>query len=252
MPNAKKQVLFRPVAKSTFRFRCHKDIACFTRCCADLDLVLTPYDIVRLRNRLQCSSDEFLDRYTVTKFNKHYRFPMINLQMDLDQNRRCPFVTPEGCTIYEDRPGACRIYPVGRAALKVDREKETREKFFIVDEEHCLGFGEDREWTLEEWMAGEGVDEYNAMNDQWLEIVTSRSSLGKKEDIPRKIQMFYMASYNLDKFRRLIFETRFFDLFQVKAAKVEALAVDDVLLMQFAFEWLKFSLFGEKTIQIKP
>lgn len=252
MSNAKKQVLFRPVANSTFRFRCHKDIACFTRCCADLDLVLTPYDIVRLKNRLQCSSDEFLDRYTVTKFNKHHRFPMINLKMDLDQNRRCPFVRPEGCTIYEDRPGACRIYPVGRAALKVDRGKETREKFFIVDEEHCLGFGEDREWTLEEWMAGEGVDEYNAMNDQWLEILTSRSSLGKKEDIPRKIQMFYMASYNLDKFRRLIFETRFLDLFQVKAEKVEALAVHDVLLMQFAFEWLKFSLFGEKTIQIKP
>ena len=101
-------------------------------------------------------------------------------------------------------------------------------------------------------MAGEGVDEYNAMNDQWLEILTSRSSLGKKEVIARKIQMFFMASYNLDRFRRLIFETRFFDLFQVKAEKVEALAVDDVLLMQFAFEWLKFSLFGEKTIRIKP
>ena len=177
---------------------------------------------------------------------------MINLKMEPDQDRRCLFVTPEGCTIYEDRPGACRIYPVGRAALKVDREKETREKFFIVDEAHCLGFGEDREWTLEEWMAGEGVDEYNAMNDQWLEILTSRSSLGKKEEIARKIQMFFMASYNLDRFRRLIFETRFFDLFQVKAEKVEALAVDDVLLMQFAFEWLKFSLFGQKTIQIKP
>lgn len=249
MNDGTKQVLFRPVVRSTFRFRCHKDMACFTRCCADLDLVLTPYDIVRLKNRLQFSSDEFLDRYTVTKFNRHYRFPLINLKMD--QDRRCPFVAPQGCTIYEDRPGACRIYPLGRAALKVDRGKETREKFFIVDEEHCLGFGEDREWTLEEWMASEGVDEYNVMNDQWLEILTSQRSLGKKGDIPRKIQMFYMASYNLDKFRRLIFETRFFDLFQVKVEQVEAIAVDDVRLMQFAFEWLKFSLFGEQTIQIK-
>lgn len=252
MNDGNKQVLFRPVPKSAFRFRCHKDIACFTRCCADLDLILTPYDIVRLKNRLELSSDEFLDRYTVTKFNKPYRFPMINLKMDPDPGRKCPFVTPDGCTLYEDRPGACRIYPIGRAALKVDRENETREKFFIVDEEHCLGFGEDREWTLEEWMAGEGVDEYNVMNDQWLEILTSPRSLGRKEDIPRKIQMFFMASYNLDKFRRLILETRFLDLFQIKAEKVEALAVDDVRLMQFAFEWLKFSLFGVKTIQIRP
>lgn len=251
MSDTKKQVLFRPVVKSAFQFLCHKDIACFTKCCADLDLVLTPYDIVRIKSRLHIPSHAFLDRYTATKWNKYPRFPMINLKMDSDRYHRCPFVTPHGCTIYEDRPGACRIYPVGRAALKVDREKGTREKFFLVDEEHCLGFREDKKWSLEEWMANEGVNEYNAMNDQWLEIVTSQKSLGKKEDIPRKIQMFFMASYNLDRFRRLIFETRFFDLFQVKAEKIEALAADDVLLMHFAFEWLKFSLFGEKTIQIR-
>jgi len=251
MDDGKKQALFRPVVKSTFQFLCHKDISCFTECCGDLDLVLTPYDIVRIKNRLHIPSPAFLDRYTETKWNKHPRFPIINLKMDSDPHHRCPFVTADGCTIYEDRPGACRIYPIGRAALKVDKEKETREKFFLVDEEHCLGFREDREWSLEEWMANEGVDEYNAMNDQWLEIVTSQKSFGKKEDIPRKIQMFYMASYNLDRFKRLIFETRFFDLFQVKAEKIEALATDDVPLMQFAFDWLRFSLFGEKTIEIK-
>lgn len=251
MNDVKKQVLFRPVVESKIRFRCHKDIACFTRCCANLDLLLTPYDIVRMKTRLGISSDGFLDRYTEIKWNKHPRFPMINLKMDSDGDHNCPFVTPDGCTIYGDRPGACRIYPIGRAALKVESEKETREKFFLVDEDHCLGFLEDREWSLEEWMASEGVDEYNAMNDPWYEIVTSQKSLGKKEGIPRKLQMFFMASYNLDRFRRLIFETRFFDRFHVKAEKIEALAVDDVLLMHFAFEWLKFSLFGEKTIQIK-
>ena len=248
----KKQVFFRPLVNSTFQFLCHKDIACFTKCCADLDLVLTPYDIVRMKNRLGIPSDVFLDQFTETKWNKHPRFPMVNLKMDHDRNLRCPFVTPEGCTIYEDRPGACRIYPIGRAAQKVDREEETREKFFIVDEEHCLGFREDREWTIEEWMTSEGLDEYNAMNDEWLGITTSQKSLGKKEDFPRKIQMFYMASYNLDRFRRLIFETKFFDLFELEAERMEALAMDDVPLMQFAFDWLRFSLFGEKTIQIKP
>lgn len=251
MNEVKKQVLFRPIVRPTFHFRCHKDIECFTKCCAALDLVLTPYDIVRIKSRLEISSDQFLDRYTETRFDRHHRFPMINLKMNLDDKRRCPFVTPEGCTIYEDRPGACRIYPLGRAALKVDREKDTREKFFIVDEEHCLGFREDKEWTLEAWMAKEGVDEYNAMNDQWLEIITSQKSLGPKEHLQQKIQMFYLASYNLDKFRRSIFGSRFFDLFQVNAEKVEGLASDDLELMSFAFDWLKFSLFGEKTIQIK-
>jgi Fe-S-cluster containining protein len=251
MNDVQKEVLFRPIVRPTFHFRCHKHIPCFTKCCADLDLVLTPYDILRIKNCLNIPSDEFLDRYTETKLDTHNRFPMIKLKMNDDENRKCPFVTQKGCTIYEDRPGACRIYPLGRAALKLDREKDTREKFFIVDEEHCLGFGEEREWSIEEWMANEGVDEYNAMNDQWLEIITSTRSLGPEEDVPRKIEMFYIASYNLDKFRGLIFGSRFFDLFQVKAEKREALASDDVELMKFAFDWLKFSLFGHKTIQIK-
>ncbi len=40
----------RPVVQDeTFRFACHSQLPCFTRCCADLKLVLTPYDILRLK-----------------------------------------------------------------------------------------------------------------------------------------------------------------------------------------------------------
>ncbi|MEE9610865.1 MAG: YkgJ family cysteine cluster protein [Desulfatiglandales bacterium] len=251
MDNQQKQVIFEPIVGHQFGFRCHRDIPCFTKCCADLNLILTPYDIVRIKNRLGMSSDAFLEQYTDTRMEEHTRFPLIKLNMNRDKSRRCPFVTREGCSIYEDRPGSCRIYPLGRASLKVDREKETREKFFIVNEGHCLGFEEGKQWTTEEWMADQGVDEYNAMNDQWLAIITSPKSLGQEKDIPRKIQMFYMASYDLDKFRRFIFESRFFDLFQGDAEKKEKLACDDVELMKFAFDWLNFSLFGEKTIQVK-
>jgi len=176
---------------------------------------------------------------------------MITLKMNRDQNRKCPFVNLNGCTIYEDRPGACRIYPLGRAASKVDRDKDTKEKYFFVHEDHCLGFQEDREWTVEDWLDNEGVNEYNAMNDQWLEIITSSKDLDPGKDLHRKIQVFFMASYNLDRFRNFIYKSRFFDLFEVDPELNDRLAVDDVALMQFSFDWLKFSLFGEKTIRIK-
>ena len=135
--------------------------------------------------------------------------------------------------------------------MKVDREKDVREKYFVVQEEHCLGFEEDKVWSLKEWMANEGVDDYNAMNDHWLEIITSPKSLGNKEEIPRKLQMFSMASYNLDKFRAFLFNSRFFSHFDVPQDLKEKLRTDDVALMLFSFDWLKFSLFGEKTLQIK-
>jgi Fe-S-cluster containining protein len=242
---------FKPIPEKTFTFQCHKLVACFTECCAGLNLVLTPYDILRLKNRLGLSSDEFLDKYAETNLDKHPRFPMMTLRMNRDPSKKCPFVTPAGCDIYEDRPGACRIYPLGRAALKVDEEKEARDKYFIVQEEHCLGFMANREWSVDEWMTEEGVAEYNLMNDRWLEIISSPRSLGRKEEIPRKIQMFSMASYNLDKFRTFIFKSRFFDLFEVADDLKENLGADDEALMRFSFDWLKFSLFGEPTIPLK-
>ena len=247
----KGQISFRPLTGNTFRFRCHKDIPCFTKCCANLNLVLTPYDILRLKNHLKVSSDDFLNRYTETTWDDHARFPMTSLKMNGDENRTCPFVSTLGCTIYEDRPGACRIYPLGRAATKPDAGRDAMERFFVVDEKHCLGFSENREWSIEEWMKNEGLDEYNAMNDRWLEIITTSRSLGPEKDVPRKIQMFYTASYHLDKFREFIFRSKFFELFEMEQGLKKRLAIDDVALMKFACDWLKFSLFGETTIRIK-
>ncbi len=242
--------VFKPLAGEAFRFRCHKDISCFTDCCAKLQLILTPYDILRIKNRLGISSEKFLDRFTDTDMKSHRRFPMVRLKMRQDKKKTCPFVTKDGCSIYEDRPGACRLYPVGRAARIVygGCETNTEDTFFLVDESHCFGFQEEKQWTLEEWLNHEGLKEYNSMNDNWLEIVGSKRDLGPEEAIQKKMQMFFMASYNLDRFRVFIFESRFFSLFQIDSDLKEMLRNDDVILMSFAFDWLKFSLFGEKTI----
>jgi Fe-S-cluster containining protein len=245
-----KHGLFEPLKDGAFTFACHKGVACFTKCCASLNLVLTPYDILRMKKRLGITSDDFLLQHTEIRFDPPARFPMVTLKMS-QEDKRCPFVNSQGCTIYEDRPGACRVYPIGRAAMKLEQEKGAREKFFVVHEAHCLGFWEDRVWSVEEWMAGQGADEYNAMNDQWLEIVSSPRSLGPEKDLSRKIQMFFMASYNLDQFRKFIFESKFLRLFDIPTEVIGRMAKEDEELMKFAFEWLKFSLFGMNTIRIR-
>ncbi len=243
---------FVPLEEETFHFACHKGVPCFTECCADLNLILTPYDVVRLKNRLQISSDEFIDQYTEPKLDEAYRFPVIRLVMNDDERRSCPFVTGEGCTVYEDRPGACRIYPLGRAAMHLDGAGEgAREKFFLVREPHCRGFEEEPEWTAQTWMAGEGVDEYNAMNDRWLRILTSRKGLGSGADAQRKPAMFHMASYNLDRFRTFVLKGPFLERFEVDEDTRKRLASDDTALMLFAFDWLQFALFGEPTMRVR-
>lgn len=237
--------VFKTFTGKTFRFACHPEVPCFTECCAKLRLVLTPYDIVRIKNRLGLSSDAFLDAYTDMIVEDSCRFPLVKLKMREDDGQACPFLEKKGCAIYEDRPGACRLYPLGRAATAAGGSKRAAEQFFLVEEAHCRGFEENREWTVADWAAHEGLDQYNQMNDKWLEILTSRKGLGPKEIAAKKVQMFFMASYNLDRFREFVFHSRFFQLFEVDPAVKGKIAENDVDLMLFAFEWLKHALFGE-------
>ena len=73
-----------------------------------------------------------------------------------------------------------------------------------------------------------------------------------KDLSPEKIQMFFMVCYNLDAFRRMVFESSFLEKFELDEALQDRLRDDDVELLKFGFDWLKFSLFGEPTIAIKP
>lgn len=172
---------------------------------------------------------------------------MVRLRMAEDEGKKCPFVLPSGCSLYQDRPSSCRLYPLGRAALKTRVQGDVREKYFVVQEQHCLGFQEDREWTTEEWMTGQGMAEYNAMNDLWLEILSFPSPItGTDKEIQQKVQMFFMGSYNLDKFRSFVLEGPFLKRFAPDREILKGLAEDDVALLRFSFEWLKFSLYGEK------
>lgn len=121
---------------SKFKFRCHKDISCFTHCCSNVDIMLTPYDVLRLKRRLGMSSGEFLDKYTVVRADKQSSHPYAFLKMQDEAARKCPFVVvPDGCTVYTDRPVSCRYYPVGQGTLKKGEEKGEKrhdEFYFFV------------------------------------------------------------------------------------------------------------------------
>ena len=237
--------------EDVFHFRCHKRISCFTECCAKLRLVLTPYDIIRIKHRLKVRSDEFLNMHTDSVLEDSHRFPLVKLKMRKDDKETCPFATKEGCSIYNDRPGACRYYPVGKASAILKGKKDGLKKFFMVREPHCKGFDEDKSWRLDDWVNHEGIDEYDIHNNKWFEIISSRESLGENDHAIKKHQMFFMASYNLDRFRDFIFNSKFLDLFEIEKDLEKQFAEDDIALMNFGFDWLKFSLFGEQTLNVR-
>ena len=47
-------------SEDDFRFECRPGLECFTRCCRDITIFLTPYDVLRMKNALNISSGDFL------------------------------------------------------------------------------------------------------------------------------------------------------------------------------------------------
>jgi uncharacterized protein len=60
-----------------------------------------------------------------------------------------------------------------------------------------------------------------------------------------------MVSYDIDRFRKFVFESKFLDLFDIDADEVEKMKSDDVALMKFGFKYLKYILMLEETLKIK-
>jgi len=232
--------------KSKFRFKCHKGVKCFTECCRGIDIMLTPYDILTMRKKLDMSSDKFLAIFTVPQILEKADMPVVTLKLLDDDRNSCPFVEDEdGCAVYEDRPTTCRYYPVGVGGLSYSGEQgEKDEFFFMVKESHCKGFDEDEEWTVGEWREDQGVDLRDEVNDGWLDLMVRKKSLPLSMQLSEQAkQMFFMVCYNIDKFKAFVFESSFLERYAIPEEKIKEIKADDVKLLQFGFEWLKATFF---------
>jgi hypothetical protein len=238
---------------SKFKFRCYNGISCFNKCCRLTDIFLTPYDILQMKKRLGISSEEFLERYTYIHIDEKFSYPYVVLKMMEDNERKCPFVTPEGCSIYEDRPVNCRYYPIGQGIrMRSSDEGPVNEEFyFFIRDPNCLGYQEDKEWTIETWRINQGVNIYDEMNREWKEIQLRRGAPWQPRLDPKRQALIYMASYDIDKFRKFIFESRFLDIIDIDNEYVEEIKTDEIALMKFGFKYLKYILMIEETLKRK-
>ncbi|MBM3161772.1 MAG: YkgJ family cysteine cluster protein [Chlorobi bacterium] len=233
---------------SSFRFSCHDGISCFNTCCSNLDIVLTPYDILRMKKRLGLTSAEFISEYTETVIQKESKLPFLKLK--LGEEGKCRFVAGEGCTVYDDRPAACRYYPLGFGIYK--DEKAGDDFYFLIREEHCRGFEEEREWTVSEWRKNQGIDQYDDKNRIWMEVILSKKLYSPElEPDEKSLKMFFMASYDLDSFRDFVFESRFLQIFDIEEELLEMIRNDEAELMLFAHQWLLYALFRKPTMTLR-
>ena len=211
-----------------FCFTCKKEYSCFNKCCTDTNIFLTPYDVLRIRRHLNISSEEFLEKYTIQPFTKDQKLPVVLLKLNDDEKKQCQFVKKEGCSIYEDRPWSCRMYPIGLASQKTRIDDPGNEFFFMQTDDFCEGHTSKQEWSIDEWLQNQGIEPYEHFSSLYREIVL-HPSFEKGQDLtPPKMEMFHMVFYNLDKFRTFVFESTFLKRFAIASKTLEEIKDDDI------------------------
>ena len=237
---------------SELKFRCHPGVPCFTTCCRNIRIMLTPYDIIRLRKKLDLSSQEFLAIYTEPNLLEKTDLPVVTLKMLDDELRSCPFVRDDGCIVYSHRPSTCRYYPVGVGALSHRDETEESGFFILIEEPHCKGFLEDKLWTIREWRKDQGVDVDDEINAEWTDLIVRKRSFPKNIALTEKTkQLFFMVSYNIDAFRDFVFESTFLKRYDIPSETVESIRNDDIALLKFGMRWLKFILYKDGDFKLR-
>ncbi len=225
---------------SDFRFSCHSKLECFNKCCKDVDLFLTPYDVLRMKNQLGISSKEVLEKYTGILIGES-GLPVIFLEMKDDGKKSCPFVSANGCEIYEDRPALCRAFPL---------KPTISGNYKITNDPKCLGQQEGREWTLEDWKKEQGLGPYNELEELFHEVLHNKTVLKTSLQNDNILHMVFMV-YDLDQFRRFVFESKFLDVFDIEGKTIEGVKKDEVELLKLALKWLKFGLVDRKSLKMK-
>jgi uncharacterized protein len=228
-------------AGARFEFRCHPGLSCFTACCQNKRLTLLPYDVLRLRRALECTSERLLAEHAELEVDSSSGWPALRIRLRADG--RCPFVTAEGCSVYDDRPTCCRIYPLARAVQLAEGGQV--KAHYIVDAPggRCLGFGAAVDSTVEAWTNGQGLDAYRAANDKVARLFLHPNRPRPLGLNPAGLHAVVMALYNLDVFRVRLSDPKFAAEAGWSEEDVSQALASDEALLEAGQRWLTSRLF---------
>jgi len=232
--------------ENLMNFKCSSENVCFNECCRDLNQALTPYDVLRLKNNLGILSHDFLKIYTSLHYGPESGLPVVEFKPNPGTGHECPFVTAQGCSVYKDRPGSCRMYPLARAIARSRETGEIVEYFALIEEPHCKGFGNKSNQKVKQWLKGQNVEKHNKENDRLMELISLKNQV-----LPGKLEgelsdKFYLALYDLDEFKKQISDNDLLGEFKIPVNILEKIKADDEALLNLGLDWVKYTLFGIK------
>jgi hypothetical protein len=114
-----------------------------------------------------------------------------------------------------------------------------------------LGFEQKNSCRVEDWIFSQEMNIFEKYESYYQAITEHERAQGLEVANPDVLLMVQMATYNLDKFRKFVFESNFLNYFALEKAREKVIKYDDVELLLLGFDWLKFGLFGQQTLRVK-
>lgn len=168
-------------------------------CCQGMgeSIVLDPYDIYLLESEFACGFDE-LSKDKI-ELNMADGVILPNLKM-AGETMSCQFLNEEGrCSIHQNRPGICRLFPLGRIY-----ENGTFSYFLQIHECKKEERGQVR---VSEWLGVPNMKKYEKFIATWhyflidwnqfLESMTDEQE--KKQGLMYLLMLFYQKPYDITK-----------------------------------------------------
>lgn len=158
---------------------------CGSNCCTkSAPIVLNPYEIALICRESGMYYEDLLD---VVDTGRAKGFPLVMLP----RYPACFFWTDSGCRIYQARPLACRLYPLGRVF-------ENGESHIVRPAVNvCSGLAAGPAGTVADYIAGQRADTQIRMADKWIEFVSEVERLPLR-DAPVTSVAFHMLVYSPD------------------------------------------------------
>ena len=158
---------------------------CSSNCCANgPHIILNPYEIALICRAAGMSYEDLLDIVETDRVNG---FPLVMLPRD----PACHFWTETGCRIYEARPLACRLFPLGRVF-------ENGHSFIVLpDRNRCSGIDPAPARRLVDYLREQDTETQVRMADAWIAFVSDMERL-HLPDKPVTSVAFHMLVYSPD------------------------------------------------------
>ncbi len=158
---------------------------CASNCCkSGAPIVLNPYEISLICRASTMSYEDLLD---IVDTDRADGFPLVMLPRE----PACHFWTKNGCSIYNARPLACRLFPIGRVY------DDAQSRFVLPGRNFCDGLVPEPARTVGDYLKTQDTALHIRMADRWIEFVNEieRLSLADK---PVTSVAFHLFVYSPD------------------------------------------------------